>query len=475
MPDIWKHWAGQTVDGKFPLRTYLGGSEYSAVFLTERPTGQGPREAAVKLIPAPAEGGERQLARWRLAARLSHPHLLPLYEMGRSELGGVPVLYLVMEYADENLAQVLALRALTGAEARAMLEPVLGVLAYLHGNELVHGHVKPTNLMANGDRLMMSSDAVRRAGEPCDAPGRPDAYDAPETARGVIPRAAGMAPAGDVWSLGVTLVEALTQKLPRLQAGSGGDPALPAGMPEPLQEIARLSVLRYPQSRWSVAQIAMRLEGRVPARADAAAAPAQTKQVPARTSAGAAARVPAGTSRPAVARPKTPRSKRFLYALPVLAGLVVAAALTVPKLLRQEKPQSAQGNVAAAQSHVPAASPLSQQPAVAAAATPAPGRTIAGQVARQVLPKIPQDASNTISGTVVVTVRVDVDAAGKVTHAEIAFPGPSKYFARKSMEAAPQWTFAPPRVNGRRVPSQWLIRFGYTTGGPQASAEPAAP
>ena len=34
-PETWKSWEGRTVDGKFPLRQYLGGSDHSAVFLTE--------------------------------------------------------------------------------------------------------------------------------------------------------------------------------------------------------------------------------------------------------------------------------------------------------------------------------------------------------------------------------------------------------------------------------------------------------
>ena len=45
----WKQWAGQVVNGSFPLRQYLGGSDHSAVFLTER-RGRDPQRAAIKLI-----------------------------------------------------------------------------------------------------------------------------------------------------------------------------------------------------------------------------------------------------------------------------------------------------------------------------------------------------------------------------------------------------------------------------------------
>src|SRR6202035_262581 len=102
----WKQWEGQIVNGEFPLLRFLGGSEPCAVFLTERRDGERLVKAAIKLIAAAPENGERQLSRWQQAAGLSHPHLIPLYEMGRFELGGVPLVYVVMECAEENLAQV---------------------------------------------------------------------------------------------------------------------------------------------------------------------------------------------------------------------------------------------------------------------------------------------------------------------------------------------------------------------------------
>jgi len=54
MSQDWKQWEGQVVNGKFPLLRYLGGSEYSAVFLTEFNQSERPQRAAIKLIP-PAE------------------------------------------------------------------------------------------------------------------------------------------------------------------------------------------------------------------------------------------------------------------------------------------------------------------------------------------------------------------------------------------------------------------------------------
>jgi len=49
-----------------------------------------------------------------------------------------------------------------------------------------------------------------------------------------------------------------------------------------------------------------------------------------------------------------------------------------------------------------------------------------------------------------------------VTEAEFDSPGPSKYFARLALEAAQAWKFAPPRVDGRNVLSDWMLRFEFT-------------
>ncbi len=205
MPEDWKRWVGQVVLGEFPLLQYLGGSEHSCVFLTQCREGEQAIKAAIKLRPAAGEGDIVRLSRWHQTAALSHLHLTRLYDSGRCEVCDVPMLYVVMEFAEENLGQVLPDRALTPEETRCMLEPILSALEYLNAKGLTHGHLKPSNIMAIGDQLKLSSDEIRRAGEPGGNPGRPDAYDPPEYALGNTPATQGISPAGDVWSLGMTL------------------------------------------------------------------------------------------------------------------------------------------------------------------------------------------------------------------------------------------------------------------------------
>ena len=52
----------------------------------------------------------------------------------------------------------------------------------------------------------------------------------------------------------------------------------------------------------------------------------------------------------------------------------------------------------------------------------------------------------TINGTLRVTVQLEVNASGAVTSVALLSPGPSKYFAGKSLEAARHWKFKPAQV-----------------------------
>ena len=179
--ETWQQWEGRVINGRFPLRRYLGGSEQSAVYLTEIDGSK----AAIKLIAADTAQAQIQLSRWELASKLSHPHLLRILRTGRWRADDERDLcFAVMEYADENLGEILPSRLLTPAEVSEMLIPTLDVLDYLHGRGIVHGSIKPANIMAVSDELKLSSDGIRPTGESEGSFGNGNAYDAPENARG---------------------------------------------------------------------------------------------------------------------------------------------------------------------------------------------------------------------------------------------------------------------------------------------------
>jgi TonB family protein len=257
----WKQYEGQTVNNAFPLQRYLGGSSESAVFLTQL-AGPQSSKAVIKLVPEGASA-DMQLSLWRRASKLTHPNLLQLYQGGRCRIADMDLLYVVMEYAEEDLSQILPQRALTPAEARDMLGPVLDALRDLHAQGLVHSRLKPSNILATADQVKLSTDRLFPAGELRKSSARRTAYDAPETPNQALTAAS------DVWSLGVLLIEVLNQRAPDSQ---GGESLLLAAdsLAQPFREIARHALEPDPRLRGTIAHIEASLNPRAAAAAQSA-------------------------------------------------------------------------------------------------------------------------------------------------------------------------------------------------------------
>jgi len=248
MSDVWTRWEGHVIDGTFPLLRSLGASDHSGVFLTEARSGEASK-AALKLVPVIPSLVDAQLSHWRVAAGLSHPRLIRLYETGRCQLGEQHFLFLVMEYAEQNLAEVLPHRALTVDEAREMLLAALDPLAFLHGQQRVQGQLKPSNILVIGDQLKLASDTIRPASEATANISMPSLYDAPEGEREIF------STASDVWALGVTLAEALTQQPPSWTDARRTSVVLPADFPAAFAEVVRRCLSPDPKTRPSVAAL----------------------------------------------------------------------------------------------------------------------------------------------------------------------------------------------------------------------------
>jgi TonB family protein len=430
-PESWKSWEGRVVDGKFPLREYLGGSDHSAVFLTEI-SGPGPQRAAIKLIEAKGMDVDGELLRLRATAILTHPHLVHTIETGRCQFDGGSVLYIAMEHADDDLAQILPQRALEPSEVEDLLPPVIDALSYLHGRGFVHGRIKPSNVLAVGHQLKLSADNALFARNTDSTRRRRDAYDAPETAAGIV------TPEGDIWSVGAILVAALTQNVALAEDGSGSKSGLPQNIPEPFRGIARECLHLDPKRRCSLAEIQARLQppGRsVPAEPEVVAVPSQ---------------------------PSQPERRRPILAvlMALIAVLAIVAAVMYWRGKRPEVPAASAPAETPGESTSAAPPPLS--PGSATAQPEPPEKvTTAGEVAHRVLPHVPQSALDTIAGTVKVRVRVEVNASGKVTSARFQSPGTSRYFARQAMNAAESWKFKPPMVDGQPTASAWLLDFHF--------------
>src|SRR5258708_9643307 len=109
MSDFWRQCEGQVIDNRFRLRHYLGGTDDSAVVLTQLPDAKSPK-AAIKFVPA-GPTAETQISLWLRIMQLAHPHLLRIFDVGRCRLENRDRLYVVMENAEEDLSQIIPQRA----------------------------------------------------------------------------------------------------------------------------------------------------------------------------------------------------------------------------------------------------------------------------------------------------------------------------------------------------------------------------
>jgi TonB family protein len=91
------------------------------------------------------------------------------------------------------------------------------------------------------------------------------------------------------------------------------------------------------------------------------------------------------------------------------------------------------------------------------------------------MPDILPSARRTIHGKVEVRVRVTVDAGGAVANAAFDSRRDSKYFANKAIEAARNWKFKPPRVDGQAVASVWTLRFQFKRNGTEVTPLEVSP
>jgi TonB family protein len=450
-----RSWEGRVIEGKFPLRQWLGGSPHSAVFLTEFP-GQPSQKAAIKLIRVDDSQCEPLLCRLQATRKLSHPHLIRTLECGLCRIEELSYLYAVMECADDDLSQILPQRPLEPQEVSNLLPPVLDALSYLHRNGFVHGRVKPSNVLAAGDQLKLSSDQAAPVAQQNGQHRRRDVYDAPETAAGII------SPAGDLWSVGATLVAALTQNVTLAEDTSPANRDLPETIPEPFRGIVRECLQLDPDRRGSLKEI-------------------QERMHPVAEPVDAARPGPALLDEAPVADSEDRRPIRIAAALViVVAGILLVVSLGVFRSRSNQSPETRAATSqaatataplpAAAAPPPPAAALVPAEPPKPAAATPT-HRATGGEVVRRVLPDVSRHVQKSIRGTIRVVVRVRVDPSGKVTSAKFQWRGSSRYFADRALKAAQRWEFSAPEVNGEPRASTWLLQFRFNRKSIQATPQ----
>ncbi len=212
--------------GRFELQRQLGRGAQATVWLAHDPHLQ--RHVALKLLNENGQAGaaEGTAQHWlheaRTLSRLSHPHVVTLFEAGRFDGRTC----LVLEWVDgPSLAQRLkAGGAFSAADAVNLMVGVLDALGAAHALGVVHRDLKPANILldpagqpkvtdfglaarlaaAGATANSTSPGAARGAATRLEVEGSP-AYLSPEAARGESPQ-----PVQDVFSAGLVLAELLT-------------------------------------------------------------------------------------------------------------------------------------------------------------------------------------------------------------------------------------------------------------------------
>jgi DNA-binding beta-propeller fold protein YncE/predicted Ser/Thr protein kinase len=176
---------------------------------------------------------ERFLRESRLAARLDHPAVVPIYDSRE---------------VDREL--VVAMRLIEGGDLRGLIDregplapqraldllgQVADALDAAHAAGIVHRDVKPHNILVEGDRAYLSDFGLAKAFDESGATGDASVvgtahYMSPEQWRGDS-----IGPTADVYSLGCVLYEALTGVAPFARAEADTEPELPQGVEEAIR------------------------------------------------------------------------------------------------------------------------------------------------------------------------------------------------------------------------------------------------
>jgi len=195
---------GSLVLNRFLIERRIGSGGFGVVY--EAWDGRLERSVAVKAIESPGDASQRVLREAQAAARLNHPGIVTLYELGEEDGNALLVTELV---EGDTLGRMARNGELSDREIGEIAADLCEALDHAHSRGVVHRDIKPQNVqVTEGEpraKLMDFGVARLADGTSLTAPGDVVgtlAYMSPEQAEG---RAAG--PEADVYSLALTLYE----------------------------------------------------------------------------------------------------------------------------------------------------------------------------------------------------------------------------------------------------------------------------
>lgn len=379
---------GTIFGNRYEIRRLLGRGGMGVVYLAfDR---QLARDVALKIpLILPEDEDDSELFRRftreaRAAARLDHPNICPIYDVG--QVDGIH--YLTMAYIEgQPLTSLLAGGPLPGRRAAEVVLTLARALEEAHRAGIVHRDLKPSNILVSSRRGLVIMDfglarglrgdesQITQSGQMLGTPG----YMAPEQVRGDV---AAMGPGCDIFSLGVILYELLAGRRPFVGRMADVLTKLLTEEPEPLSRVCpgvdpRLEVVcsramaKSPAERFAtMAELAAALEGFL-------AVVGETSERP------LAPAIPA----PPVAPPRLGRRAGTLAAVLATAGLLVLIAFTVRPRIPRRPARPAGPSLSVALNPPPITAPEAPPAVTAPAGHPSPPDV--GEAAAKATPPAP--------------------------------------------------------------------------------------
>jgi hypothetical protein len=262
--------APKTLGGRYRIGALIAEGGMGAVYRAHDP--ELDRAVAVK-VPRPRHPTDDLVAEARRAAKLRHPGIVSVHDVGRD--GGV--CFIVADLIDgTNLADRIAQGPLPWREAARLVADVADALGFAHDQGFVHRDIKPANILLDrhGRPLLTdfgiaaTFDDVQKGGT---SGGGTLPFMAPEQVAGEVQLIDART---DLYSLGVVLYEALTGRLPyqartptALREQILFRPPVPVrslapGVPEAVEVVAARCLAKHPADRFgSAAELAAALHG----------------------------------------------------------------------------------------------------------------------------------------------------------------------------------------------------------------------